>query len=186
MPGPEALAFNDDTLFADEVTLNWIQQQMMECGERRAEGSSVTVTTGDNDILSPEPEALHTADNEGTEAALTWLQVCPGIRSDRSNWLLHLLMARVAGQTEKNDFALHPPAEMDERAIRVTLSQWEPELVFEVKARRLKLLCMKSAKTESDRMRLQPDMEHLLAGLIAVNAARTVVLCNQGAFMRCL
>ncbi|TNR74210.1 hypothetical protein FIC27_11925 [Escherichia coli] len=56
----------------------------------------------------------------------------------------------------------------------------EPELVFEVKARRLKLLRMKSAKTESDRVRLQPDMEHLLAGLIAIDAARAAVLCNPG------
>ncbi|EIL1431060.1 hypothetical protein LLB57_005281 [Escherichia coli] len=71
-------------------------------------------------------------------------------------------------------------AELDERATRLTLSKWEPELVFEVKARRLKLLRMKSAKTESDRMRLQPDMEHLLAGLIAIDAARAAVLCNPG------
>ncbi|MCZ5660460.1 hypothetical protein O5623_17635 [Escherichia coli] len=40
---------------------------------------------------------------------------------------------------------------------------------------------MKSAKTESDRVRLQPDMEHLLAGLIAIDAARAAVLCNPGA-----
>ncbi|HCN5599924.1 TPA: type VI secretion system domain-containing protein [Escherichia coli] len=102
------------------------------------------------------------------------------MQSDRSNWLLRLLMARVAEQTGKNDLALHLLAELDERATRLTLSQWEPELVFEVKARRLKLLRMKSAKTESDRVRLQPDMEHLLAGLIAIDAARAAVLCNSG------
>ncbi|EEW7983236.1 type VI secretion system domain-containing protein, partial [Escherichia coli] len=119
---------------------------------------------------SLEPEALQIADNEGTEAALSWLQARPGIQSDRSNWLLRLLMARVAEQTGKNDLALHLLVELDERATRLTLSQWEPELVFEVKARRLKLLRMKSAKTESDRVRLQPDMEHLLAGLIAIDA----------------
>ncbi|EER9149236.1 TPA: type VI secretion system domain-containing protein, partial [Escherichia coli] len=146
------------------------------------EEPSVTITAapGDNDILSLEPEALQIADNEGTEAALSWLQARPGIQSDRSNWLLRLLMARVAEQTGKNDLALHLLAELDERATRLTLSQWEPELVFEVKARRLKLLRMKSAKTESDRVRLQPDMEHLLAGLIAIDAARAAVLCNPG------
>ncbi|EIM3119325.1 type VI secretion system domain-containing protein, partial [Escherichia coli] len=118
----------------------------MECSERWAEEPSVTITAvpGDNDILSLEPEALQIADNEGTEAALSWLQARPGIQSDRSNWLLRLLMARVAEQTGKNDLALHLLAELDERATRLTLSQWEPELVFEVKARRLKLLRMKS------------------------------------------
>lgn len=182
LPGLETLAFNDGTPFADEVTLSWIQQQVMECGERWAEEPSVTITAapGDNDILSLEPEALQIADNEGTEVALTWLQARPSMQSDRSNWLLRLLMARVAEQTGKNDLALHLLAELDERATRLTLSQWEPELVFEVKARRLKLLRMKSAKTESDRVRLQPDMEHLLAGLIAIDAARAAVLCNPG------
>ncbi|BDO52120.1 type VI secretion system protein TssA [Escherichia coli] len=182
LPGLETLAFNDGMPFADDVTLSWIQQQVMECGERWAEEPSVTITAapGDNDILSLEPEALQIADNEGTEAALSWLQARPGMQSDRSNWLLRLLMARVAEQTGKNDLALHLLAELDERATRLTLSQWEPELVFEVKARRLKLLRMKSAKTESDRVRLQPDMEHLLAGLIAIDAARAAVLCNPG------
>ncbi|ENF3171750.1 type VI secretion system protein TssA, partial [Escherichia coli] len=182
LPGLETLAFNDGMPFADEVTLSWIQQQVMECGERWAEEPSVTITAapGDNDILSLEPEALQIADNEGTDVALSWLQARPGIQSDRSNWLLRLLMARVAEQTGKNDLALHLLAELDERATRLTLSKWEPELVFEVKARRLKLLRMKSAKTESDRMRLQPDMEHLLAGLIAIDAARAAVLCNPG------
>ncbi|EJZ9657945.1 type VI secretion system protein [Escherichia coli] len=182
LPGLETLAFNDGMPFADDVTLSWIQQQVMECGERWAEEPSVTITAapGDNDILSLEPEALQIADNEGTEAALSWLQARPGIQSDRSNWLLRLLMARVAEQTGKNDLALHLLVELDERATRLTLSQWEPELVFEVKARRLKLLRMKSAKTESDRVRLQPDMEHLLAGLIAIDAARAAVLCNSG------
>ncbi|MCX0117031.1 type VI secretion system domain-containing protein, partial [Escherichia coli] len=104
LPGLETLAFNDGMPFADDVTLSWIQQQVMECGERWAEEPSVTITAapGDNDILSLEPEALQIADNEGTEAALSWLQARPGIQSDRSNWLLRLLMARGAEQTGKN------------------------------------------------------------------------------------
>ncbi|GJH59367.1 hypothetical protein ECZC03_48070 [Escherichia coli] len=44
LPGLETLAFNDGTPFADEVTLSWIQQQVMECGERWAEEPSVTIT----------------------------------------------------------------------------------------------------------------------------------------------
>lgn len=180
LPGLETLGFNDGTPFADEVTLTWIRQQVMDNGEHWQEDVFVSpaVATGDNDILSLEPEALQMADSEGAEAALTWLQCRPGIHSDRSRWLLRLLMARIAEQTGKNDLALHLLGELDECAVRLTLSQWEPTLIFEVKARRLKLLRIKAGRNESDKARLQPEMEHLLAGLISIDPARAAVLCG--------
>ncbi|KYO53396.1 hypothetical protein A9312_15290 [Yersinia pestis] len=47
----------------------------------------------------------------------------------------------------------------------MTLPQWEPGLVFEVKARRLKLLRMKAQRGDSDKTRLHAEMESLLSGL---------------------
>lgn len=57
----------------------------------------------------------------------------------------------------------------------ITLTQWAPELLFEVKAHRLKLLRMKAGRNDTDKTRLNPEMEHLLAGLIATDAARATV-----------
>lgn len=180
LPGLETLAFNDGTPFADEVTHNWIRQQVLDTGEHwQAEAPVTTVVgAGDNDILALEPEALQVADSDGAEAALAWLQGRPGINSDRSRWLLRLLMARVAEQTGKNELALHLLGELDSSAAGLTLPRWEPELLFEVKARRLKLLRMKAGRSESDKARLQLDMEQLLAGLVAVDPARAAVLCG--------
>lgn len=179
LPGLETLGFNDGTPFADEVTLSWVCQQVMDNGEDwRGDAPVVAAASGDNDILALEPEVLQVADSEGTEAALSWLQSRPGIHSERSRWLLRLLMARVADQTGKNELASHLLRELDEQATRLTLPHWEPELMFEVKARRLKLLRTKAGRSESDKSRLQPDMEHLLAGLIAVDPARAAVLCG--------
>ncbi|WLI76918.1 type VI secretion system protein TssA [Kosakonia sp. H02] len=177
LPGLETLAFNDGTPFADEVTLNWIRQQVMNNGDRWQE-ETVTAVYEDNDILALEPEALQLADSEGVDAALTWIQNRPGIHSPRSCWLQRLLMARVAEQTSKNELALHLLCELDEHASRLTLPLWEPELLFEIKARRLKLLRMKAGRSESDKTRLQPEMERLLAGLVAVDPARAAVLCG--------
>lgn len=180
LTGLETLAFNDGTPFADEVTLNWIQQQVMDSGGRWQEDTSVTVTTAsrDNDILQLESEALALADSDGPDAALAWLQNRPGITTARSRWLLRLLMARVADQTGKNELALHLLGELDGHAAAITLMQWEPELSFEIKARRLKLLRMKAGRNDTDKTRLNPEMEHLLAGLIAIDAARAAVLCG--------
>ena len=67
--------------------------------------------------------------------------------------------------------------EADSRAREMTLEQWKPELIFEVKARRLRLLRGKAGRSEAEKNRLLPEMESLLAGLIALNPARAAVLC---------
>ncbi|MER1585678.1 hypothetical protein [Enterobacter hormaechei] len=58
------------------------------------------------------------------------------------------------------------------------LREWEPDLLFEVQARRLKLLRMKAGRSESDKIRLMPEMDALLAGLITIDPARAMVLCG--------
>ncbi|WPS00801.1 type VI secretion system protein TssA [Klebsiella aerogenes] len=175
--GLETLAFNDGTPFADEVTLNWIQLQVMdEPGNWQDEPAATA--SGESDILQLEPEALALADREGTDAALTWLQNRPDANTPRHCWLLRLLMARIAEQNGKNELALHLLGELDKKAACVTLSQWEPDLLFEVKARRLKLLRMKAGRSETEKKRLEAEMEQLLAGLIAIEPARAAVLCD--------
>lgn len=178
LPGLEALAFNDGTPFADAVTQNWITQQVMAAESWGSEPAASASTAGDDDILQLEPEALAQADSEGVEAALNWLQNRPGARTPRHQWLIRLLMARVAEQYGKNDMALHLLGELEGNATLMTLTQWEPELLFEVKARRLKLLRMKASRTESDKSRLHGEMENLLAGLVALDPARAAVLCG--------
>ncbi|EKJ8218908.1 type VI secretion system protein TssA [Citrobacter sedlakii] len=180
LTGLETLAFNDGTPFADEVTLNWIQQQVMADPSVWQEdlASSSVITSVDDDILQLEPEALALADSEGAEVALAWLQNRPGITSVRSRWLMHLLMARIAEQTGKNELALHLLGKLDSHANEITLSRWEPGLLFEVKARRLKLLRMKAGRSEVEKMRFQPEMEQLLGGLIVIDPVRAAVLCN--------
>ncbi len=177
LPGLETLAFNDGTPFADEVTLNWIRQQVTDDPSGWQE-NHVAIAPAGEDILQLEPEALTLADSEGTEAALAWLQNRPGMTISRERWLLRLLMARIAEQTGKNELALHLLAELDIHSTTLTLTHWEPELLFEVKARRLKLLRTKAARSETDKARLQTEMDHLLAGLIAIDPGRAAVLCS--------
>lgn len=177
--GLESLAFNDGTPFADEVTLNWIQQNVMDTDG----GWSDEIQPGhtgatEDDILALEPEAVAIADSDGTEAALAWLHNRPGITTARQKWLLRLLMARVAEQFGKNELATHLFNELGAQADGVTLAQWEPGLLFEVRARHLKLLRLKAGRNEADKTRLGPVMEQLLAGLIELDPVRAAVLCG--------
>ncbi|MRS90405.1 type VI secretion system protein TssA [Enterobacteriaceae bacterium RIT714] len=179
LSGLEALAFSDGTPFADEVTLNWIQQRVLDAtGGWGNDTPSAQMASGNDDILALEPEAVALADSEGPEVALNWLQNRPGITTDRQRWLLRLLMGRIAEQYGKNELAVHLFAELGACASEVTLTEWEPELLFEVQARHLKLLRMKAGRAESDKARLHTEMESLLAGLIAIDPARAAVLCG--------
>ena len=178
LTGLETLAFNDGTPFADEVTLNWINQNVLDdmSGWRDEPVSAAGET--DNDILALEPEALEKADSEGLDVTLQWLQTRPGTETIKDKWLLRLLMARVAEQKGKNELALHLLSELDGAAQSITLTQWTPALLFEVKSRRLRLLRMKATRSETDKSRFQPEMERLLAGLIALDPAGSAVLCG--------
>ena len=176
LPGLETLAFNDGTPFADEVTLNWLNERVLD--EMAGwQDEPVMAATSADEVLSLEPEVLTRADDEGIESALNWLQAQPGYTTSRNRWLMRLLMARVSEQYGKNEMALHLLAELDSRAREMTLEQWKPELIFEVKARRLRLLRGKAGRSEAEKNRLLPEMESLLAGLIALDPARAAVLC---------
>lgn len=139
---------------------------------------SAQMSPGNDDILALEPEAVALADSEGPDAALGWLQARPGITTVRHQWLLRLLMGRIAEQYGKNDLAVRLFAHLGERAGELTLTNWEPELLFEVQARHLKLLRLKAGRSEADKARLTLVMDQLLAGLIAVDPARAAVLCG--------
>ncbi|HCM9244830.1 TPA: type VI secretion system protein TssA [Enterobacter bugandensis] len=178
LTGLETLAFNDGTPFADEVTLNWINQSVLDDMSGWRDERVSTASETDNDILTLEQEALEKADTDGLDATLHWLQTLPGNDSTKTKWLLRLLMARVAEQKGKNELALHLLGELDGAAQSITLTQWTPALLFEVKSRRLRLLRMKATRSETDKSRLQPEMDQLLAGLIALDPAGSAVLCG--------
>ena len=179
LPGLENLAWNDGTPFADEVTRNWIAQQVMmrEDGAWFAGKAAVPTDDATNDVLALEPEALEMADSQGVEAALGWIQTRPGITTARQRLLLRLLMARVAEQYGKNEMALLLLEELDTAAQGLTLTQWEPDLLFEVKARQLKLLRLR-AHRYADKALLNRKMEILLGTLVTIDPVRAAVLCD--------
>ncbi|MEG6445005.1 type VI secretion system protein TssA [Enterobacter roggenkampii] len=178
LTGLETLAFNDGTPFANEVTLNWINQSVLDDLSNWQDEPVSAAGETDNDILLLEPEALEKADTDGLDATLHWLQTRPGCDSTKDKWLLRLLMARIAEQKGKNELALHLLGELDSAARSITLTQWTPALLFEVKSRRLRLLRMKATRSETDKSRLQPEMDLLLSGLIALDPASSAVLCG--------
>ncbi|TDN47174.1 type VI secretion system protein TssA [Scandinavium goeteborgense] len=178
MPGLEGLAYSDGTAFADEVTLLWINQHVLDNVDGWGHETENASASAQDDILLLEPEAVAIADKEGIDAALGWLHTRPGGDTSRNRWLLRLLMARLAEQYGKNELATHLLTELDISSGSLTLTDWEPELLFEVKARSLRLLRMKANRSDSDKQRLTPAMDDLLSGLILLDPVRAAVLCG--------
>lgn len=177
LPGLEGLAWSDGSPFADEVTSEWISRDVLEQSLAFTEDlQSNTGAVGQDDILSLEQEALTHADADGLESAIAWLQTRPNIHGARQQWLLRLLMARLAEQYARNEVALNLLRELDIDAQAMPLHVWEPNYVFEVKARQLQLLRSKSLRTGADKLALNQQMEELLNGLTKLDPVRALVL----------
>lgn len=178
LPDLEKLSWEDGTPFADEVTLNWIKQHVIEENFDAMQQLSNTSSNQSDDepILALEAEAITQADNEGIEVALKWLQHRSDITTPRQRWLLHLVMARVAEQFAKQDLALNLLRELDKNALSMSLTQWEPDYVFEIKARQLHLYRAKIQRNTSDKTRIEQQMEQLLSELTTINPVRSAIL----------
>nr|WP_314265430.1 type VI secretion system protein TssA [uncultured Moellerella sp.] len=179
LPGVENLAWEDGSPFADEVTLGWIRQHVLDEGADPLGGSlsqPANSHSDDDNILLLEQEALAQADTEGIEKAIAWLQHRPEASTPRQQWLLRLLMARIADQFGRHEMALYLLRELDKSAQDLTLQDWEPHYVFEIKARQLQLLRSKAQRNTADKTQLQQQMEQLLAELTHLDPVRSVVL----------
>ena len=178
LKGLETLTWDDGTPYADDVTLNWINEKVKGNNSGLGEEAPVMVNSDADDVLALEAEAMTKGDSEGPEIALAWLQTQPGTTSARSRWLMRLVMARIAEQFGRNEMALHLLGELSDSAPHMTVIEWEPALMFEVYSRRLRLLRMKSSRSETDKTRLTPEMDKLIAAMIQIDPSRAFVLCN--------
>lgn len=177
LPGLELQSYNDGTPFADEATRIWIEQLVNENATGWSPLPGNATSDSSNDILALESETLAQADSDGIEVAFNWLLQVPGIHSLRQRWLQRLLMARVAEQCGKNEMACCLLAELNQTPAQLSLADWEPELLFEVRARLLKQLRLRQQRNDGDKQQIQQQMETLLAGLVAIDPARAAVLC---------
>ncbi|ALV93495.1 type VI secretion protein [Pantoea rodasii] len=178
LPELENQRFNDGTAFADDTTRQWIAQHVQGNQPRWQPETRVVSSGAGYDITALEEEALTRADSDGLDAALRWISDAPEVSTRRERWLQRLLMARVAESCGKNDMAQHLLSELDRGDQSLRLDQWEPTLLFEVKARLLKLLRLKLQRSEGDKAALSRQIDALLAGLVAIDPVQAAVLFN--------
>lgn len=95
------------------------------------------------------------------------------------SWLLPVTEDSPVGEDPgyHDDFLLMRDEMNKSTAQGLTLTQWESELLFEVKTRQLKLLRLR-AHRHADKAALARKMGNLLGTLVVMDPARAAVLCD--------
>ncbi|CAG4895304.1 type VI secretion system protein TssA [Paraburkholderia gardini] len=182
LPGIERLAFNDGTPFSDDATLEWIARHAvvrdLEAGETVAPlpVSADSEDGAGGDWPEIEAQAREVAASQSLEAAFTWLETLPGVRTERQRYLQRLVMARLADHAGRTDTALPLLTELDAAAQTVPLIRWEPALAFEVKHQLIRALKATSHRKDADKPALARRIDRLQGELTVLDPARTLTL----------
>ncbi|AYZ65018.1 type VI secretion system protein TssA [Burkholderia multivorans] len=182
LPGIERLAFNDGTPFADDTTLEWIARHAVVRDLEAGEAVAPLAVSADREVDAAgdwpeiETQARELAGREGVEAAFTWLEALPGMRTDRHRYLQRLVMARLADHAGRPDTALALLVELDTSSRSLPLMRWEPALVFEVKQQFVRALKAISARKDADKPALARRIGELQAELTVLDPARALTL----------
>lgn len=176
LPGIERLTFDNGIPFADDETLHWIATQA-KIHHLDEETSLVPIAvSGDNDWNEIEKQALELAQSDGLEKAFVWLQNLPMIRLPKQNFLLQYTQARIAEQSGKTDIAYKLLMGLDKKQRDLSLFEWEPTLIFDVKQHLIRLIKQKIPNKESDRNQLLNEIERLQHDLVQLDPARSVTV----------
>ncbi|MCD1127447.1 type VI secretion system protein TssA [Jinshanibacter sp. LJY008] len=174
LKGLERLTYSDGTPFADDDTLSWIASSAsirhLDEGEALA---PVPVNVGGN-WGEIEQQAMEIAGRDGLESAFNWMNSLPDMVTDRQRYLHRMLLARLAEQHGQRDMAFRLLNGLNRECDHFRLTGWEPDLVFELKSRLLKLVQQKSVLKDADKTALNKDADQLLSELTVLHPARAL------------
>lgn len=172
--GIENLLFENNMPFADNETLNWITNNARIHHLDEEDSNTPISISADNDWNEIEKHALELVRSDNLEKAFQWIQSLPSIHSPKQRYLLRYTQARVAEQAGKKDIALKLLKGLNNQQETMTLLQWEPELLFEVKRNLLRLIKQKNQLKDSINLNLNDQIELLQHELMQLDPARTL------------
>lgn len=172
--GVEHLCFENGMPFADDETLSWISNNARIHHLDEGESMVQIAVSGENDWNEIEKQALELAHTENLEKSFQWLQNLPSLRSPKQRYFLQYTQARVAEQFGQQDVALKLLIGLNEQQQGITLLQWEPELLFDVKRCLLRLMKQKNHLKDGIKPNLSAQIEQLHHELMQLDPARAL------------
>lgn len=174
--GIEHLCFENGMPFADDETLSWIANNARIHHLDDGDSMAPIAVSGENDWNEIEKQALKLAQTENLEKAFQWLQNLPSLRSPKQRYFLQYTQARVAEQIGEYDISLKLLNGLNEQQQCITLLQWEPELLFDVKRCLLRLVKQKNQVKDGKKPNVSSQIEQLQHELMQLDPARALSL----------
>ena len=174
--GIEHLCFENGMPFADDETLSWIANNARIHHLDDGDSMVPIAVSGENDWNEIEKQALELAQTENLEKAFQWLQNLPSLRSPKQRYFLQYTQARVAEQIGEYDISLKLLNGLNEQQQCITLLQWEPELLFDVKRCLLRLVKQKNQVKDGKKPNVSSQIEQLQHELMQLDPARALSL----------
>lgn len=172
--GIENLLFENGTPFADDETRSWITKYAHIQHLDKNENNTLIMESSENDWYEIEKQALELAHDENLEKSFQWLQNLPLLRSAKQQYFLRYTQAKIAEQFGKHDIALNILEGLNDQQQSMTLLQWEPELLFDIKQCLLRLIKQKNQFKESINPDLSKQIELLQQQLMQLDPAKAV------------
>lgn len=178
LSGIEHLRFIDGSPFADDSTQEWLASHAVV---RNIEAGETLATMHRTAGLSPsiaaiQQEAISLAENQGLEASLAWLRALPQPCGQREQAERLLLTARMAELCSRPDIALGILNGLESQVSIPAISQWDPQLAFEIKAAYQKLLRSRLGKRDSDKNSVNTQLYRLQQELSLLDPLRAALL----------
>lgn len=147
LPGLENLSFSNNRVFASEETLQWINVYA-RFNQQNLEQPYVIVGDKISSDETIEEEAFTILKEQNLDKALNWLNTVRFEDCLEQEYRKQFLMARLAIQDEKVDFAISLLEKINIPFSHEPLFSWNKKLTFQVKNELLKLLLKKQTSNK--------------------------------------
>ena len=178
--GLTGLSFDNGFPFVSADTLTWLEQKVMPSTRKQTSSRTVqkAVIESSSQVENQESQwqqALLKTQEQGLDAAFAWLETLPELKSGAGQVKKWLMMARLAANNQKVDWALKLLEQASRQMQVLTVKEWDKHFAFDVYALWYQLLNENFDKKDTE---ATGQLEFLRTELMQADIVRALELID--------
>ena len=178
--GLTGLSFDNGFPFVSADTLTWLEQKVMPSTRKQTSSRTVqkAVIESSSQVENQESQwqqALLKTQEQGLDAAFAWLETLPELKSGAGQVKKWLMMARLAANNQKVDWALKLLEQASRQMQVLTVKEWDKHFAFDVYALWYQLLNENLDKKDTE---ATGQLEFLRTELMQADIVRALELID--------
>ena len=178
--GLTGLSFDNGFPFVSADTLTWLEQKVMSSTRKQTSSRTVqkAVIESSSQVENQESQwqqALSKTQEQGLDAAFAWLETLPELQSGAGQVKKWLMMARLAANNQKADWALKLLEQASRQMQVLTVKEWDKHFAFDVYALWYQLLNENFDKKDTE---ATGQLEFLRTELMQTDIVRALELID--------